>query len=245
MSQTAICPEGGSITCSILQVAQRLSDGPTDFDILVLLVIPLIAALATLAAVGVSVWVAYRANTKADASEFARVNAESARIENDRIQRFKESLGAFLVEVPEHVAALLKHDRDLMEYPTLVRLGKASSVLPPIKPSNATLMTKIATAELNAIEGEIPFLEALKVVVGRVSSNDAPMKAQSLRFLPSLIVDWMKGSELARSRVMQTLGLFAISTSAMDIDQFVAEYQELKNTGGSDVQPRHEQFNAS
>lgn len=235
MLQALSCPEGGSISCSILEVAQAVSDGPSWFDWLVVGAIPLISALASIGVLIFSVRTVKSAERQAERSEAARIKSESDRCENERKQRFNAALAGILAELPRHLEALSGYERSMLEYtasmPLRIRDGQ---VFPPLQPSAAASIVQVGVAELDATPEESTFLQHVKNVFMWTSGMDASTRRRRLTALPELIVHWNRGGKAARALASGTMEQLAGCKKIDDVRTILARYSAAI---GSPVEP--------
>jgi hypothetical protein len=109
MLKILTCDEGESVTCAVLRIVDELGRDPSGFQWWASIVIPAVAAIASVAVLVFSVLTARSAKDQANLSERARVNAETARVEREQDQRFHDALHDFFASLAERIKAFDEH----------------------------------------------------------------------------------------------------------------------------------------
>jgi hypothetical protein len=195
------CTPGDSVTCAILEVARAFSDGPSTFTVIATLVVPIFAALASTAVAVVSVVIANRAKTLAEASEIARVAAETDRVDREYEGRmhtaFIEVFGALarLANDLQQHAALLEHAKNQSQYVTADDLAR--------DPSDIRLVAQIASTRLLARHtDEIKLLDKISELTLESRSKARRVRSLVLAEVWPLVILWQNASAPERTKLL-------------------------------------------
>jgi hypothetical protein len=192
---------GDSVTCAILEVARAFSDGPSAFTVIATLVVPIFAALASTAVAVVSVVIANRAKGLAEASEAARVKAETERVDREYEGRmhaaFIEVFGAIagLAEDLQHQASIWQYAKNLNQY--FVARDR------PKDASDMRLLAEIASARLLARNAdEIQLLNKMRELTLQSRRKEPRVRAAVLSEVWPIVILWQNADGPERTELL-------------------------------------------
>lgn len=195
------CAAGDSVTCAILEVARAFSDGPSTFTVIATLVVPIFAALASTAIAVVSVVIANRAKGLAEASETARVKAETGRVEREYEGRmhaaFIEVFGAIagLADDLQQQAAFWQYAKNLNQY--LAAQDR------PRDPSDLRLLAEIASARLLAKNAdEIELLNRIRELTLESRLKEPDVRSVVLAEVWPIVILWQNATGSERTKLL-------------------------------------------
>lgn len=185
MLKTLKCAEGGSVTCAVLKVVDELGRDPGSFQWWASIVIPAVAAVASVAVLVFSVITAWSAKNQADRSEKARLSAENARVEREQDRRFHDALRDFFGALAVRIKALEDHEETrraaLAEWHRKPTVFNAQ----PLPPGTAPIQAAIAALWLES--ATLPQQSLVDMVTASMGRIDARPPAER----PDLYVDLM------------------------------------------------------
>jgi hypothetical protein len=195
------CAPGDSVTCAILEVARAFSDGPSAFTVIATLVVPIFAALASTAVAVVSVVIANRAKALAEASEAARVTAETERVEREYEGRMHTAfIGVFgaiavLAEDLQQQASIWQYARNLNQY-----------FAPQDRPKDASdlhLLAEIASTRLLAKNAdEIDLLNNIRELTLQSRPKDLRVRSMVLAEVWPIVILWQNAAAPERTKLL-------------------------------------------
>lgn len=215
MSKFPDCPQSGRLSCTIGEVAEAISAGPSWFEWLALVGVPLLTAVATFLAVYISLKVAREAKRQAEYSEHARMSSELDRREEERQRRFGDSLARFLDLIPDFVLKLDEHRVQMQAAARVV----GGSVPPPRAPFVGILVGAINAAKLEGNAEDVKMLDLVREVVVAVDGVAPLARMQKLLAISHLLVVWHRGDDEQHKEVSETLAELIRKTTLDEVKE--------------------------
>lgn len=213
ITRVITCPEGGSVTCSILRIVDELGRSPDNFQWWASIWIPAAAAVAAVAVLLLSVWTANSARRQAKASEAARVAEASHRIEDDRKRRFISRIADIFETLPDVL-------RD-------VQMSVAPATVP--------LIVRISAAALEADPAELALLKRFRSLA-LLSEKDPGLQASILSAGSDLLVEWIHASPPNRMKLFALMKELDAAESEEEVTRLLKHGWSLnKAETGSDA----------
>lgn len=203
MLKVLTCDGGGSVTCSILEVGRILDRDPSDIEAFGLFWLPLLTAIATIAALGTSLWIARGARRQAEKSELARVDAEKHRLENEQQRRFTDAIANLLDCLPDLIRDFREYERALRKYERLTEARMRAKK--PLLPSAARAVVRINAVNLEGSFEARSMLEVVRKVATRSTDITGTARARKFTAISDLLVRWHHGTHEERDKVVDAL----------------------------------------
>lgn len=220
------CPEGGSVTCSILRVVEELGNDPGAFQWWASIWIPVIAAAASVGVLFFSVITARSAKKQAADSERARKDAEIARSENERQQRFNAALVNLLEALPEFMEGIRVYGRGQRRLEIARRANFTPRDRPPAFPSSSQVIVRLNAAKLEGNKKDRQMLARVRNVIVAREGVEAAALGRKLALISDMFVTWRHGSG---SKKIEILAALLELREAKTVDECVALRDKLRS----------------
>lgn len=205
LPRTLRCPEGGSVTCSILKIVDEIGRAPGDFQWWASIWVPAIAAAASVGVLIFSLITARSAKKQAEDSEEARKAAERARSENERQQRFNAGLVNLLDALPEFMEGIRAYNRGQRQIERALHANRTPRGRPPAFPSTSQVIVRVNAAKLEGNRDDRRMLSRVRNVILVRAGVEPLALTKKLAIISDMFVVWRHGSESKKSEILAAL----------------------------------------
>lgn len=204
---TLTCPEGGSVTCSILRVVEELGSDPGTFQWWASIIIPALSALASVLVLVFSVFTAFSAKEQARKTELARTAAETARSDAAHEEQLRRAFAGIFKAVGEASADWKREAYGPHASPYL---------------SDIHLLGEIAAARLIAKSPEeIRLVDRIRQLVLEIRKKTPEVRSAILAETWRLVISWSGGDRDWREVVFTRFDEIAAMNTLDDAPDWV------------------------
>lgn len=183
MHRVLTCPEGGSITCSILNLVEEIGKEPGGFEWWADIFIPLLAAVASIGVLVFSVMTANSSRKQAGETERARVDAEEARVQKEHAEMMRRVFAAIFTAISELSTKLFSQAQEDR----------------PDERTDTRVLAEIAVARLEAeTPEEIRLIDRIRQFILESRGMDPIVRAWMVSEVWHLVILWHENDEQYR-----------------------------------------------
>lgn len=171
------CVVDRPLSCAILEIVQEMQAGPDLFEVSALLVIPAVAAVGSVGASCVALWISLQSRKDRDA------------------ERFEHAVGSMLGSIGAFIGELRVYGKTKTLW--VARWAEKTEDEPgPIPPDDSVVVASVLAARMMTRDKEArSMLKEVGRVIERYAETESKIRLEALTKVQTLVVAWMSESE--------------------------------------------------
>lgn len=171
------CVVDRPLSCAILEIVQEMQASPDLFEVFGLLVIPAVAAVGSVVASGVALWIALQSRKDRD------------------VERFEHAVGSMLGSIGAFIGELRVYGKTKTLW-VEKWASKSEDEFGPLPPDDSVVVASVLTARMMTRDKEARrMLNEVGWVIERYAETESKIRLEALTKVQTLVVAWMSESE--------------------------------------------------